>query len=186
MIRVLGLGIWMLMLSLLAWGQGLGALPRSGTVPKVQTDWIVVLGAAQYNGFPSPIFKGRLETALFLYQNGVAPRVVVTGGKQPGDAYSEGGAGCWFLRSKGVPESALTCEQGSHNTYQNLANIKPVVGDDKVLIVTDDPHLPRAMILARQLGYEAQGYAVKGEFSERYYARERILALLARIGVTSR
>lgn len=123
---------------------------------------------------------------MFLYQQGVAPRIAVTGGRQPGDAFSEGGAGCWFLRTKGVPESALTCEQGSHNTFQNLANIKPVVGEDKVLIVTDDPHLPRALILARQLGYEAQGYAVKGEFSERYYARERILALLARIGVTSR
>jgi uncharacterized SAM-binding protein YcdF (DUF218 family) len=171
------------MLSALVWAQG---MPHVLPLPKGQTDWIVVLGAAQYHGAPSPIFKGRLEAALFLYQNGVAPRIVVTGGRQPGDAFSEGGAGCWFLRSKGVPEAALTCEQGSHNTYQNLANIKEVVGDHRILIVTDDPHLPRALILARQLGYHAAGYAVKGEFSERYYARERLLRVLAWMGVTSR
>lgn len=167
----------------LVWAQG--TLPAL-LLPKGQTDWIVVLGAAQYNGVPSPIFRGRLEAALLLYQEGVAPRIAVTGGRQPGDAFSEGGAGCWFLRSRGVPEAALTCEQGSHNTYQNLANIKEIIGADRVLIVTDEPHLPRALILAHQLGYTAEGYAVKGEFSERYYARERLLRVLAWMGVVGR
>lgn len=70
-----------------------------GTLQKA--DWIVVLGAAQYNGEPSAIFRNRLEAALHLYRQGYAPRIAVTGGRAPGDRYSEGGVGCSYLETRG-------------------------------------------------------------------------------------
>lgn len=146
--------------------------------------YIVVLGAAQYNGKPSPIFRNRLEAALELFRRGAAPAIIVTGGRRSGDRYSEGGVGCSYLQARGVPREALVCEEQSRSTWQNLKNIVPVIGDQAILIVTDDPHLPRAMLLAEKLGLKARGYPVKGSFSPAYYQREILLTLLARLGFT--
>lgn len=145
--------------------------------------WIVVLGAAQYNGHPSPILKGRLETAFRLYRQGRAPGIIVTGGKKPGDRFSEGEVGCRYLKRRGVPSGALRCETESRSTWQNLSNIKDTVGEQGILVVTDEPHLPRALYLAWSLGLKAEGYPVKGVFSSSYYWRESILGVLARFGV---
>lgn len=172
-VRWLALLLGLLLLTPGIWVRGSGVgVPR----------YIVVLGAAQYNGKPSPIFSKRLEAALELFRQGVAPAVIVTGGKRPGDRYSEGGVGCAYLQARGVPREALTCEEQSRSTWQNLKNIVPVVGDQAILIVTDDPHLPRAMLLAEKLGLKARGYPVRGSFSPTYYQREILLTLLARLG----
>lgn len=165
---------------------GLGMLyfsPKAVSSPLQKADWIVVLGAAQYNGEPSVIFRNRLQAALSLYRQGYAPRIAVTGGRRPGDRYSEGEVGCQYLRSKGVPRSALYCEQQSRRTLENLTNIAPVVGKSSLIIVTDEPHLPRALILAEQLGFRASGFAVRGHFKESYWQREGWLAVLARLGI---
>lgn len=171
----------LLLLMTLGWAQApqYGHDPVSGTAP----GWIVVLGAAQYNGHPSPILKGRLETALRLYRQHRAPGIIVTGGKQPGDRYSEGEVGCRYLKAQGVPPTALRCETESHSTWQNLNNIKDTVGKQNVIVVTDEPHLPRALYLAESLGIKAQGYPVHGTFSSSYYWRESVLGILARFGV---
>ena len=157
--------------------------PKASSSPLQKADWIVVLGAAQYNGEPSVIFRNRLEAALHLYRQGYAPRIAVTGGRAPGDRYSEGEVGCSYLKTRGVPPSALYSEQQSRRTIENLTNIAPVVGKSQVIIVTDEPHLPRALILAEQLGLRASGFAVHGNFKESYWQRESWLALLARLGV---
>ena len=68
---------------------------------RVRADAIVVLGAAQYNGVPSPVLRQRLDHALDLYREGVAPLVVVTGGRQPGDRYTEATTGYNYLRDHG-------------------------------------------------------------------------------------
>jgi len=159
------------------------ACPAAASSTLQKADWIVVLGAAQYNGEPSLIFRNRLEAALRLYQQGYAPRIAVTGGRRPGDRFSEGQVGCQYLQARGVPRLALYCEQKSRRTIENLTNIAPIVGQSKVIIVTDEPHLPRALILARQLGLQASGFAVRGQFKECYWQREGWLALLARLGV---
>ncbi|MCS7059350.1 MAG: YdcF family protein [Meiothermus sp.] len=164
---------------------GLGVLaftPKAASSPG-KADWIVVLGAAQYNGEPSVIFRNRLEAALQLYRQGYAPRIAVTGGRRPGDRYSEGEVGCRYLEARGVPRRALFCEQKSRRTWENLSNIAPVLGGSRAIIVTDEPHLPRALILADQLGLRATGYAVRGNFRESYRQREAWLALLARLGI---
>lgn len=171
-VRILAL----LLLMTLGWAQA----PGPGLAPP---GWIVVLGAAQYNGHPSPILKGRLESALRLYRQGRAPGIIVTGGKGPGDHYSEGEVGCRYLRARGVPQAALRCESKSRSTWQNLSNIKDTVGERGIIVVTDQPHLPRALYLAQSLGLKAQGYPVKGAFSASYYWRESLLGILAHFGV---
>lgn len=173
---------WWWVLVFLATGLALFS-PKASPGALQNADWIVVLGAAQYNGEPSIIFRNRLEAALQLYRQGYAPRIAVTGGRSAGDRYSEGEVGCAYLKAKGVPPSALHCEQQSRRTVENLANIAPVVGKSKVIIVTDEPHLPRALILAEQLGLKASGFAVRGNFKESYWQREGWLAVLARLGV---
>jgi uncharacterized SAM-binding protein YcdF (DUF218 family) len=155
----------------------------SSASPQLGAEWIVVLGAAQYNGQPSPIFRNRLEAALNLYRQKAAPKIVVTGGRKPGDNYTEGGTGCRYLMQRGVPRSALVCENSSRSTFENLNNIRSQLEGGRVIIVTDEPHLPRAMILASHLGIRATGYAVKGEFAAAYWQRENWLALLARVRV---
>ncbi len=157
--------------------------PKAASSPLQKADWIVVLGAAQYNGAPSAILRNRLEAALRLYRQGYAPRIAVTGGRRPGDRYSEGEVGCRYLQARGVPTSALYCEKESRRTWENLSNIAAVIGKSRVIVVTDEPHLPRALILAEQIGLKATGYAVRGQFKESYWQRESWLAALARLGV---
>lgn len=82
---------------------------------RVRADAIVVLGAAQYNGVPSPVLRQRLDHALDLYREGVAPLVVVTGGRQPGDRYTEATTGYNYLRDHGLSDEVIRKEvQGKH------------------------------------------------------------------------
>ncbi|MCS7067610.1 MAG: YdcF family protein [Meiothermus sp.] len=173
---------WIWALVLLALGL-LYFSPKAASSALQKADWIVVLGAAQYNGEPSVIFRNRLEAALRLYRQGYAPRIAVTGGRRPGDRFSEGEVGCRYLQARGVPRSVLYCEQQSRRTWENLSYIAPVIGKSKTIIVTDEPHLPRALILAEHLGLKAAGFAVRGQFKESYWQRESWLAVLARLGV---
>ncbi|MFN3180264.1 MAG: YdcF family protein [Thermus sp.] len=144
--------------------------------------WIVVLGAAQYGGRPSPALERRLEAALLLYQRGLAPRVAVAGGRLPGDPYSEGEVGCRYLRSKGVPREALLCETQSQTTYENLLFLKPHLSG-RILLVTDAPHLPRALFLARLLGLRAEGHAVPGDYPLGYWVQEALYRLWLYLGL---
>ena len=80
---------------------------------------ILVMGAAQYDGVPSPDLTARLDEALSLYRNRYAKLVVVTGSKEPGDAYTEAEASARYLESKGVPASDIV-QAGGDNTYENI------------------------------------------------------------------
>jgi uncharacterized SAM-binding protein YcdF (DUF218 family) len=144
--------------------------------------WIVVLGAAQYGGRPSPALERRLLAALALYQKGLASRIAVAGGKAAGDTLSEGEAGCRYLMARGVPREALLCETRSQSTYQNLLFLRPHL-EGRVLLVTDAPHLPRALFLARLLGLEAEGYPVPGRYPPQYWLRESLYRLWLYLGL---
>jgi uncharacterized SAM-binding protein YcdF (DUF218 family) len=144
--------------------------------------WIVVLGAAQYGGRPSPALERRLLAALALYQKGLAPRIAVAGGKAAGDTLSEGEAGCRYLMARGVPQEALLCETRSQSTYQNLLFLRPHL-EGRVLLVTDAPHLPRALFLAHLLGLEAEGYPVPGRYPPQYWLRESLYRLWLYLGL---
>ena len=118
-------------------------------------DAIVVLGAAQYAGRPSPVLQARLDHALSLYQRGLAPYLVLTGGKGDGDTQSEAGAGRRYLRQRGVPDSAMLYEDEGRTTFssmQHAADTLARVQARAVLLVSDPFHMLRLSLLARLHG----------------------------------
>lgn len=124
-----------------------------------QAQAIIVLGAAQYDGRPSPVLRGRLQHVLELYEQGVAPTIVVTGGKQVGDRFTEAAAGYRFLREHGVPESAILREEYGLNTWSQLAAATRLLrlrGIDDAVLVSDDYHAYRLDRIAHELGLDAQ------------------------------
>jgi uncharacterized SAM-binding protein YcdF (DUF218 family) len=133
-----------------------------GKDERPRADAIVVLGAAQYNGRPSAIYRARLEHAVDLWNARAAPLVVFTGGKEPGDRYTEGGSGARWAVEHGVPAAATLTEETSRTTYENLAGAKRVLerrgsraGRVRVIVVSDPFHMYRAVEQAHDLGLDA-------------------------------
>jgi len=118
-------------------------------------DAIVVLGAAQYAGRPSPVLQARLDHALALFQRDLAPYVLLTGGKGDGDTQSEAGAGRRYLVKRGVPDSAILFEDEGRTTYASMDNAAVrlrAVNGREVLLVSDPFHMLRLSLLARLHG----------------------------------
>jgi len=118
-------------------------------------DAITVLGAAQYNGRPSPVFRARLNHAAALYQRGLAPIVLVTGGVGPGDTLNEANVGRDYLLRLGLPGDAVVPLAGGDDTYASIDQVKRwFAGRDsrRVLLVSDGFHMLRLQIIARRLG----------------------------------
>lgn len=120
-------------------------------------DAIVVLGAAQYNGAPSPQLAARLDHVVALWDQGLAPMVVVTGGKQPADAFTEAQASAAYLIDHGIPEDVIVEENGGSSTYESLEGVREVVPASvaSVLIVTDPYHALRTELIAEEVGFDA-------------------------------
>jgi uncharacterized SAM-binding protein YcdF (DUF218 family) len=109
------------------------------------SDAIGVLGAAEYDGRPSPVFRARLDHARELYNRGIAPLIITLGGNG-GDQHSEGAVGREYLMSKGIPESAIIAETQSRNTEESarrIAVIARVNGFRRLVVVSDGTHLFR-------------------------------------------
>jgi uncharacterized SAM-binding protein YcdF (DUF218 family) len=120
-------------------------------------DAIVVLGAAQYDGDPSPIFKARLDQADYLYDEGFSPVVIVTGGKQAGDRFTESEAGANYLASQGVPDDAILNENQGRTTLESLRGVREMAaerGIDSVLLVSDPMHSERLKRIAIDLDFD--------------------------------
>jgi uncharacterized SAM-binding protein YcdF (DUF218 family) len=127
-----------------------------------RADAIVVLGAAQYDGEPSPVFAGRLDHAALLYDQGRAERVLVLGGGQPGDRFTEAEAGRRYLMQKGVPVDAIVPVPEGHTTFESLRAVVPVMrkaGMDTAFLVSDPWHNARVERMARDLGIEGHASA---------------------------
>jgi uncharacterized SAM-binding protein YcdF (DUF218 family) len=121
-------------------------------------DAIVVMGAAQYDGRPSPQLAARLDHVVELWPDGVAPWVVVTGGKIPGDRFTEAQASADYLVEHGVPESVVMLEDQGSNSYESLVAVEAMLGErdlDSVLIVTDPYHSLRSKLIAGEVGLNA-------------------------------
>ncbi|MEK9154067.1 MAG: YdcF family protein [Patescibacteria group bacterium] len=121
-------------------------------------DVIIVLGASQWNGTPSPVFQARLDHAYDLYEEGYAPRIILTGGSGEGDVFSESDVGRKYLALRGVPSDAIHIEEVSHTTVQNLresARIMQTHGYQSALLVSHDFHMMRAKRMAHDLGINA-------------------------------
>ena len=108
---------------------------------------IVVLGAAQYNGEPQEYLTARLDHSAGLFADGVAPRVLTTGGKQPGDAFTEAEAGAEYLQSLGVPADAIVPVGEGNDTLESMVAVAGVMdqqGWTSAVVVTDPWHTLRA------------------------------------------
>ncbi len=125
-------------------------------------DAIVVLGAAQYNGTPSPVFQGRLDHALLLYRQGRADHILVLGSKQAGDRTTEGASGRAYLMANGVPGSAVISVPVGHTTWESLSAAETVLrrhGMHSVFLVSDPWHNARIVRMGSDLGMEAYASA---------------------------
>ena len=121
-------------------------------------DAIVVMGAAQYDGRPSPQLAARLDHVVELWNEGVTQHVVVTGGKQPADEHTEAEASADYLTERGVPADAILMESAGHTTYESMRGVADVLGAQglrSVLVVTDPYHALRARLMAEDVGLTA-------------------------------
>lgn len=154
------------------------------------SDAIVVLGSAQYNGVPSSIFEARLEHALRLYSDGVAPVIVTVGGKAAGDQFTEAEAGRDYLADAGVPAESLLAVPEGVDTLESMRSVSRVFDEQgwgSAVLVTDPWHAMRTERMAEDAGIEStssptrQGPSVYSRTTQaRYILRETAAYLLYR------
>lgn len=129
-----------------------------------KADVIVVMGAAQYDGVPSPLLRLRLEHALDLWRAGRAPTIAVTGGKQEGDRFTEAAASRRWLVDNGVPDSAILAEEVGASTWESLTELAPVLreaGVRRAIAVSSRWHVERVVLSLQDLGFEASASAAR-------------------------
>jgi uncharacterized SAM-binding protein YcdF (DUF218 family) len=131
---------------------------RYGASNAGQADAIVVLGAAQYAGRPSPVLKARVDHALQLWRGHVAPLLVLTGGVGNRDTTSEAAVSASYAMSRGVPESAMILETQGRTTSESITSVALMLRarqQTSVVLVSDPFHMFRLWILARRHGLKA-------------------------------
>ena len=156
-------------------------------------DVILIFGAAEYAGRPSPVYRARLEHGLELYHEGVAPYIITTGGQGDDPTYTEGGVGRSFLVSQGVPEDRIIAETQSDDTSESSERIAAIMraNDMKTAVaVSDGYHIYRIKQMMAKQGITAYGsprplprpLTAKQKLS--YYFREVLSITLCRLHVT--
>lgn len=162
----------------------LAVLIASGADHRDPVDAIVVLGAAQYDGQPSPIFQQRLDHAYSLWDEGTATLIVTTGSNQPGDRVTEGFAGFEYLRFEGVPEEALLIITDGASTWEQLAATTRQLrqlGLDSAVLVSDPYHALRLTQIADEVGLDASVSSTDSAISIRNLSRETAAVSLGRV-----
>ncbi|MGH9206569.1 MAG: YdcF family protein, partial [Acidimicrobiales bacterium] len=142
---------------------------------------LVVMGSAEYNGVPSADLRARLDHALGLFRSGLAPTIVVTGGSEPGDRFSEAQVSADYLRHNGVPASRLHQVSG-RNTWQSLSDAAVLLknqGVTTVVLVSDPYHSARIGDISSVLGLTGypsptQTSPIKGISTVPYFAKETV------------
>jgi len=123
-------------------------------------DVIVVLGAAEYRGRPSPVLRARLDHALALYQERMAPRIMTTGGAGGDPVFTEGAVGRSYLIGRGVPSEAIVVETEGESTVHSIALASEILrrmGLRSVIVVSDGYHIYRVKEMLRSQGLEVYG-----------------------------
>ena len=150
-----------LLAAVVEWGVSIAAVLLAGNRDSAQkADAIVVLGAAQYAGRPSPVLEARLDHAIRLYRRGIAPRLIVTGGKANGDITSEAETSARYARNHGVPASAIILEDESRSTTEQMHSVARIARTRQytsVVLVSDRFHMLRLLLTAWKLGLVAHG-----------------------------
>jgi uncharacterized SAM-binding protein YcdF (DUF218 family) len=134
-----------------------GGTDEAASAGMGSADAIVVLGAAQYDGRPSPVLKFRLDHAIALWKRQLAPRLIFTGGRGAGDTTSEAAVGRRYAERAGVADSAIFAETQGRSTRESVAGVVTIArehGIRRVIVVSDAAHVLRVAVLARQGGLE--------------------------------
>lgn len=145
---------------------------------------IVVLGAAQFNGTPGGVFEARLQHAVELYKQGVAPYLVVTGGKLPGDRTTEGATARQWAIDHGVPARAILGEYEGRSTLESLEAVAGIFRDKGIrsaVFVSDRTHMLRVLRMATDLGIVSFGSPTRTSPTDLETAR-RTQAMVHEIG----
>lgn len=150
---------------------------------------IVVFGTAQYDGVPSPVLAARLDHAIELYGEGLAPVIVVTGGSQPGDQFTEATASANYLIERGVPDEDVLREVSGTSSWQSLAAAANFLDErdiNEVLLVSDPFHSLRIRAMASELGLDGHTSPtatspIHGLTEARYMAREAVAVAVGRV-----
>jgi uncharacterized SAM-binding protein YcdF (DUF218 family) len=147
---------WIVVTLLAVWLVSAIAVVYQGSRDRAEkADAIVVLGAAQYLGRPSPVLRARLDHAIHLWSSGMAPLLIVTGGKGIGDTTSEGAVGRQYALRTGVPDSAILVESMGRTTRESLHAVAEMMhgqGLQSAILVSDPFHMLRLSIVARGFG----------------------------------
>ncbi len=149
---------------------------------------IMVMGAAEYNGKPSPDLQARLDEAVKLFRKGYSAVIMVTGGKEKGDAYTESEASTSYLVMQGIPAADIL-QAGGNNTYENVSDAAPILlarHDTTVLVTTDPFHEDRSMAISSSFGLTpsatpTQTSPIKGWSTVPYFLKEAVGVGLGRI-----
>ena len=149
--------IWYATVALVAaWLIALGTVIAWGSRDRARpSDAIVVLGAAQYWGRPSPVLRARLDHAVGLWRRRMAPRVVLTGGVGVGDTTSEAAVSRKYVIGRGIPDTAILLETTGRTTQESLRSVAVLLrsrNEESVILVSDPFHMLRLDILARRFG----------------------------------
>ncbi|MGI9072776.1 MAG: YdcF family protein [Bryobacteraceae bacterium] len=168
-------------------------IERQSTIDEAQpADIIMVLGAAEYRGRPSPVLQGRLNHALFLYLKGLAPYILTTGGAGGDPVYTESEVGRAYLSDRGVPSEAIVVELEGATTVQSVnasAEIMRRMNLHSCIVVSDGYHIYRVKRLLEAQGVQVYGSPRPpgGSFSSRQlrwlYFRQAIGFALWQIGI---
>jgi uncharacterized SAM-binding protein YcdF (DUF218 family) len=154
-------------------------------------DVIVVLGAAEYRGRPSPVLEARLNHALFLYHQNMAPRILTTGGSGGDETFTEGGVGRAYLTRHGIPEEALIAETEGSSTLESTlaaAEIMRRMNLKSCIVVSDGYHIYRVKKMLESEGINVYGSPrpsePKKDWSQQWsYVRQAIAYGLWRVGI---
>ena len=149
---------------------------------------IVVMRAAQDDGVPSPDLRARLDQAALLWREHYSSTIMVTGSKEPGDAYTESQASARYLVAVGIPARDIL-QAGGRNSWQNLSEAAPALvarGDTTVLVVTDKFHEARSLAIASSVGLTpyatpTRTSPISGLSALPYYAKETVGVAVGRI-----
>ena len=155
-------------------------------------DVILILGAAEYNGRPSPVLKARLDHGLELFKRGLAPLILTTGGAGGDPMFTEGGVGRAYLTKQGVPAEAIIVEMEGETTMHSTAasaEIMRRMGLKSCIVVSDGYHIFRAKRMLEARGLQAYGspraIPAKASWKDWWlYARQTVGYMLWTVGIT--
>jgi uncharacterized SAM-binding protein YcdF (DUF218 family) len=144
------LGLWILSaLAVLVWSERDDARPTTA---------VVVLGAAQYAGRPSPVLKARLDHGIALWRKSPSALLILTGGTGTGDTTSEAEVGRSYVRKQGIPDSMIVVENEGRTTSESMRAVAEILREHRastVVLVSDPFHMLRLGIIAKRLGLNA-------------------------------